>query len=315
MAKVLIKSSKESNLLKFLIQYVNLEKIEYKIVSNLENVEKDVTNIIYIDDEKNFKDLNLSNDIPIILISDEKMVSNCDKLVINYIITDLIHDEIDYTSAQREYLYKKGVYHVLLQKMNELIDNYENYNGLIYDLTQMKRKPEDWIFKFDSINETYNWLISKHRNISKNSVEKHISIYSDKVYDDSVREINYLMNQIMNIKNNKVITEIFILSYEELEIMKKNYFFKQLLKSISANYHIYFVDKEIFKREEELFNQLVDGINIYEDCVYRDTYADELSLGFVDCKKETIEKYNQYFDYILERYGKRLNSEGDIDEF
>ena len=258
--------------------------------------------------------LNLKKNIPIILISDKKEIIKNDELVINYIITNLIHDDNNYTDVQKEYLFQKGIYNVLFQKVNELIKNNENYNGLIYDLTEIKAKPNNWIFKFESINDTYSWLSRMDRNTNNNFIQKIINFYSDKIYNDSSREINYLTNKVMNIKNNKNIIDIFILTYEELEIIKTNYFFKTLLKNISSNYSIYFINKEeISKKETKLFNKLTDGVIIYEDCVYRDIYTDEFLLGFVDCNKESIQEYNKYFDYVLDKYGKKLNLEGDIE--
>ena len=36
-------------------------------------------------------------------------------------------------------------------------------------------------------------------------------------------------------------------------------------------------------------------IYIYDDCVYKDTFDDELSLGIVDCKLESVHTYNEIY--------------------
>ncbi len=313
MAKILIKSNKENNLVNALIYYMNIEKIEFEIVKNLDIIKKDITNIIYINENNDFENENLDINIPIILISNEKYIINKEKLLINYIITNLVNDNNIYSNVQKEYLYRKGIYSIFNKKVDELINNHNNYNRLIYDLTEIKLKPEDWTFKFESINETYFWLSKMNRT---NSSNKYISFYSTKVYDDSVKEINYLTEKLIDVKNNKNIIDIFILTPAELKLMKSNYFFKILLNNISSNYKMYFIDKnKLIEKEPNIINKLRDGIIIYEDCVYKDTYDDEYSLGIVNCNKEIVEQYNNYFDYILDTYAQKLNSEGDINEF
>lgn len=151
-----------------------------------------------------------------------------------------------------------------------------------------------------------------NRTTNYNFTQKNISFYSDKVYDDSVREINYLTEQIMNIKDKKNLIDIFILDREEYNTLRKNYFFKSLAKNLSDTYSIYLIDKnEILNNDSDLLDKLRDGIIIYEDCIYKDTYDDEFSLGYVDCKRKTVEEYSKYFDYILEKYGKKLTWEVD----
>ena len=60
-----------------------------------------------------------------------------------------------------------------------------------------------------------------------------------------------------------------------------------------------------------MYNKLLDGVAIYDDSVYIDTYDDEYSLGKVDCNKSTIDEYNKYFDYVVDKYGTRINTEDD----
>ena len=64
-----------------------------------------------------------------------------------------------------------------------------------------------------------------------------------------------------------------------------------------------------------MMEKVLDGICIYDDCIYRDTYEDEISLGYVDCNQKVIEEYLQYFDELKEEYGYKISSEGDMDEF
>lgn len=110
--------------------------------------------------------------------------------------------------------------------------------------------------------------------------------------------------------------DIFICSKEELKLFEKNYFFKLLIKNISLTYRFYLIDKEeLLVNDKDLIDRLRDGIAIYNDCVYRDTYDDEFSLGYVDCNEKVIKEYNQYFDYILNKYGMEIKSESDLDEF
>ena len=54
-----------------------------------------------------------------------------------------------------------------------------------------------------------------------------------------------------------------------------------------------------------------DGINIYDDCVYRDTYKNELSLGYVDCKLETVKEYTELYNYLKENYSILLAKGGE----
>lgn len=308
MAEIGIKVSKKSNLYDAIIYFFDNEKIDYEIIED----NYDYKNIIYLgyNDEK----IEINNNTSLIIISDKKINIEDNNYTVNYIVTNLVNDNIEYTEVQKEYLFKKGIYNILIQKVSELLENENNYNGLIYDLTQIKAQPYNWIYKFESINDTYSWLSKMNRTTSYNFVEKKISFYSNKVYDDSIREINYLTELIMNIKNKKNLIDIFILDDREYNSLRTNYFFKSLLNNISDNYSIYLIDKnEIKQNDSELLDKLKDGIIIYEHCLYRDTYADEFSLGYVDCKMETVKKYNEYFDYILEKYGKKLKSDGEID--
>lgn len=314
--KVLIKRGLHNNIIDAITSYFDLEKIEYVVADNLNAIEKDITNIIYICDEMDKNDFSIKEDIPIILVSNTKKVIEKKANVIHYIVTGLIDDHNNYTDVQKEYLFKKGIYHIFIQKIQELLDHEENDNGMIYDMTEIKMAPYNWIFHFDSISDTYYWLSKKNQSMKENFIRKAINFCSDKVYDDSLREINHLTEKIMDIKKGRKSIDLFIGTKEELKILKSNYFFRALLKNISSTYHIYLIDKDkLEKKNPSMMEKVLDGICIYDDCIYRDTYEDEISLGYVDCNQKVIEEYLQYFDELKEEYGYKISSEGDMDEF
>lgn len=313
--KVIIRATNQSNLLKAIIDYMESEKIDYDVQTTLLNTINNIEKIIYIDDGTDFNNFLENKDLSVIVISDTKRMIDS-RLNINYIITNLVHDRTKYTDVQNEYLFKKGIYHIFLEKLGELLENANNYDGMIYDLTELKPIPNNWIFNFDSINDTYYWLSKKNKMLPKSFIRKVINFYDDKVYDDSLREINYLTEKLMEIKDGKNVIDIFICNKDELKLFEKNYFFKLLIKNISPTYKFYLIDKaKLLENEKDLVTELKDGIAIYNDCVYRDTYDDEFSLGYVDCNASTIEKYNKYFDYILDKYGIEIKVESDLNEF
>ncbi len=317
--KVIIRATNDSNLLKAIVDYVQSEKIDYDIKSHISKIANNVTKIVYIDDDNSdfgdilekIEDKSLS----IVLICGKKKIIDSE-LNINYIVTDLINDTNKYTEVQNEYLFKKGIYHIFLEKLIELLENADNYDGMIYDLTALKPTPNNWIFSFDSINDTYSWLSKKNKMLPDNFVRKVINFYDDKIYNDSLREINYLTEKLMEIKDGRNIIDLFICNKDELNFFKKNYFFRLLVKNISPNYKLFLIDKDkLLKESKELVARLKDGIAIYDDCVYRDTFNDEFSLGYVDCNADTISEYNDYFDYILDNYGLEIKTESDLNEF
>lgn len=313
---VVIKSNKESNLTKAIVTYMESEKINYVIEENILKLSSDIKKIIYLDEESSdYTDLLKNKNIPIIMVSNKRNIMN-DCLNINYMVTNLIDDKTKYTDVQNEYLIKKGIYHIFLEKLGELIENTENYNGIIYDLTELKPIPSNWIFGFDSINDTYNWLSKKNKMLPNEFIRKVVNFYNDKVYDDSLREINYLTEKLMEIKQGKNIIDVFICNKDELKLFRKNYFFNLLIKNISTKYKFYLIDKDkMFLQDKDIATKLLDGVAIYNDCVYKDTYNDEFSLGYVDCNESTIKEYNKYFDYVLNKYGFEIKVESDLNEF
>lgn len=184
--KVVIKASYQSNLLKAITEYLDSEKVDYSVQEKLLKLENGIKKIIYIDDNNEdissfFKSKNLS----LVVISNQKNIVDFN-INTNYIITNLVSDKSHYTNVQSEYLYKKGIYHVFLEKLGELLENPNDYNGMIYDLTALKPFPNNWIFSFESINDTYHWLLKKNKSLPDDFVRKVINFYDDKVYDDSL---------------------------------------------------------------------------------------------------------------------------------
>lgn len=311
---IMIIANHKSNLLDSLIYLMSQEKYEYCLESHLNDINKDITAVICIDCKNDEIEKQLTNiSIPVIFISDEKRKIKTNGKV-NYVVTNLLNDEDNYTDTQKEYLFKKGIYSNIINYINKFLNNDDNIDGLVIDTTLIKNIPNNWTFKFDSILETYNWISNKNKSGKKDFIKKEINFYNDKVYNDSSKEINYLMDKIMRIKDGMNMIDIFICTKDELNKYKNNYFFKSLLKNINSNYNMYYVNKEKLKNNEpDLLDKLLDGILIYEDCVYKDNYNDEYSLGTVNCNTNVVLEYNKYFDYILDRYGLKLNSDGDID--
>ena len=137
----------------------NYKKIEYKISDTINQLEE-ITDIIYLDYDELLPFESLKDKkVPIIMIENRKKVIKDYLGTINYVITELLDDEISYTSVQKEYLFKKGTYAILLEKILELLNNNSHYNRMIYDLTEIKTTPEDWIFHFDSIRDTYESIL------------------------------------------------------------------------------------------------------------------------------------------------------------
>lgn len=311
MGKILVISKKETNILNSIIYKLEQERLEYDVIKEIGNKTDDsITNIIYIAyDDENLNEF--ITDIPIIILSSHARIIEIDSNIINYIVTPLINDEAKYSPVQKEYLYRKDIYSIINDKILELINNEAELNGLIFDMTYCKSKLKNWVFDFDSINETYEWLSKMNRN-NHDFTEKEVNFWSYKIYNDSAKEIAYLRDKIKNIQEKQKLIDVFIGTKSELEMFNKNYFFKLLLKNISETYHMYVIDKDILiEKESFIYNKLLDGVAIYRDCVYIDTYDNEYSLGKVDCKKSTVEEYNKYFDYIIEKYGSKLSRKDD----
>lgn len=166
--KILIISEQHTNLFDSLIYLMEQEKLDYITNNCLKDLSNDITAVIYIDYKNNDMLNKLSTvNIPVIIISDEKCIIKNKNVIVNYVVTNLVNDNTTYTDVQKEYLFKKGIYWVVMQKVNEFINNVDNMDGLIIDTTECKAIPENWIFNFDSIAETYTWLSKKNKKGNK----------------------------------------------------------------------------------------------------------------------------------------------------
>ncbi len=208
---------------------------------------------------------------------------------------------------------------IMISSEKCIFKNQTSINYIITNIINDKTYYSDVQMNYLLKNGIYNVFIQKLGELLENQnkfVRKVINFYSEKVYDDSLREINYLTEKLLEIKDKKNVIDIFICTKEELHKFRENYFFKMLIKNICDTYKIFLIDKEVLsKNESEIYNIFFVGIAIYVDCVYRDTYNDEFSLGYVDCKKEIISLYNDYFDYVIKKYGHQITMESDLDEF
>lgn len=128
--KVMIRSTRDSNLLKAIIDYMETEKIEYVVDSSLDEYKKDYKIVIYMIEEDENLTIEEWKGLSVIVISNKKKII-ATKSTINYLITNLITDQTNYTDVQKEYLFKKGIYHIFLEKLGELLENENNYNGMI----------------------------------------------------------------------------------------------------------------------------------------------------------------------------------------
>ena len=71
--KIIIKCNKESNLMEALTYYMEMEKLSYDVINDIDSIDEDVTNLIYIDD--NDFDVNSvrgKEHTEVILVSDKK---------------------------------------------------------------------------------------------------------------------------------------------------------------------------------------------------------------------------------------------------
>lgn len=89
-----------------------------------------------------------------------------------------------------------------------------------------------------------------NKSLPKEITRKGINFYNEKVvYNDSSKEINYLNEKIMSIKDKTKNIDLFICTKQEFKSLKGNYFFKLLLQNISTTYSIYLIDKERFQKK------------------------------------------------------------------
>lgn len=272
------------------------EKIEYEY-SNEYTGQKDSKIIFITDNSENTPD-NVAGDL--LIITNKRVNLKKYSNLSNAIITKLVSDNKKYTMAQSEYLFRYGIYSIVNQLVLDFI-NDKTIDKMIYDTSSCQLEPTDWVFSFDSIAESYAWLSRRNRNLEKE--RKVIEISSPNTYNDSDKEINYLSEYILLAKKGMKISTIYIGTKEDIEKKKQNRYFNILTRKTGENVKTYFCDiNNLKEREPELFKKIKDGIAIYEDCVYKDTFDSEFSLGIVDCKLESVKEYSDIFDYILSNY-------------
>lgn len=252
---------------------------------------KDIKQVIVVDCEiklpKSIKDI-----IYISNVIEKRNAKNCR---INYIRTDLVLDNNNYTNSLKQFLFKKGQYNNLNKCLSFLMT--DTADNVVIDVDDSISEINDYIFDFDSINESYKWLIDKAKS-EKNEI-KVIEFYIDRVHDDSDKEIKYLIERTKNIQNGKKITEIFVYKKRKYENLKKNFFYMNMIKNISDTYKVYLLEEEKFKQiYKKHYEDTKYGAIIYDDCIYKDYLDNEISLGYVDCKQETIDKYKRVFEDI-----------------
>ena len=317
--KVAIIAKGKSLVAESIIYKLNQEKVDYVLFNRVEKVVLEEVSIIVFINDLDFntvKEKFLRSKLPVVYISKDREIIKDYKGIINYVVTDLIDDKNSYSYMQKEFLYRKDKYNFINNIIYDFIKDKDYSNNLIIDTTHCQSRYHDWTFDFDTINESYEWLSKKNKMQNFNIEEKTIDFFLDRIYNDSDKEIKYLIDKVSLIKKNKKSVDMFICTKEELIKIKSNHYFKVLVKHISNSYKIYIVDKDILREKDpEIYNKIVYGVLIYDDCVYRDYYNNEYSLGYVDCKPETIKEYNQIYDEIIKKYGTKIKAESDFYEF
>ena len=279
---MLIVSENENEVLKSIAYLLNQEKIEYETSNSFKDIKEDKVIII----TSNEYELSSNNCNDCLIITNKKIdISDC-SFKCNEIVTSLIESNLDFTRSQEEYLFRDGIYSVINNIVLDFI-NENTIDKIIYDLSCCKSTPNDWIFNFDSIAETYSWLNRKNHELVGDL--KVIDITNKNLFytfNDSDKEIRYLSEYILLAKKGMHLSTIFICTKNEIQEKMKNL-------------------------EPQILDRARDGINIYDDCVYRDTYKNELSLGYVDCKLETVKEYTELFNYLKEKYSILLVEGGE----
>ena len=302
---MLIISKNDNEVLKSVQYLLNQEKLEYQVESKYKDNDSD--KVIFITNDVNDIPSNIDKDT--LIITSSKIDLSKYKCKSNEIITKLVNDNNKYTKAQEEYLFRDGIYSII----NEVVLNFINdktIDKMIYDTSSCNLKPNDWTFAFDSLAESYAWLSRKNHFVEKE--RKVIEISNDVAFNDSDKEINYLSDYVALAKKGTKITTIYVGTKEDVEERKKNRFFDILVRKSGKNVITYFCDISVLEEKEpELLSKIRDGIAIYEDCVYKDTFNSEYSLGIVDCKIESVKEYTDIFNYLIKNYCVLLADRGE----
>ena len=306
---MLIISKNDNEVLKSIKYLFDQERAEYVVAKKYKDGNYD--KVIFITD--NVEDIpNVNTDI--LVVTNKKVNLSNFNCKSNVIVTKLVSDNNKYTKAQEEWLFRKGIYSVI----NSIVLNFINDNTidkLVYDASYCRLQPTDWVFDFDSIAESYAWLSRKNSCIEHE--RKVFEIEGSPVgFSDSDKEINYLSEYILLAKKGMKISMIYVGTHEYIRERMKNRFFDILVRKCGDNVKAYFCDINFLeKNEPEFLGKMRDGIAIYDDCVYRDTFDSEFSLGVVDCKLESVKEYTNIFNYIKEKYSVLIVEGGEYVEF
>ena len=292
---MLIVSKNHNEVLDSVKYLFDQEMLEYKYATSLDDKVDD--KIIYITSDDDIPS-DVSGDI--LIISNKKVDLKNYSHLSNLIITKLVCDNKKYTNAQAEYLFRDGIYSIVNQIVLDFVSD-KTIDKMIYDTSSIKLQPTDWVFGFDSLAESYAWLSRKNSHMEQE--RKVIEISSPNTFNDSDKEVNYLSEYYLLAKKGMKISTIFIGTKEDIEKKKKNIYFNLLTRKTGPNVKTFFCDIDaIQEKDPEVLEKVRDGIAIYEDCVYRDTFNSEYTLGIVDCKEESIKEYSKIFDYIIDNY-------------
>ena len=296
---MLIISKNNNEVLKSVKYLFDQEMLEYEYSVSLD--EKQDDKIIYITDDIESIPKDVSGDI--LIIANTKVDLSIYSHLSNAIITKLVSDDKKYTKAQEEYLFRDGIYGIVNQIVLDFI-NGKTIDKMIYDTSCCDIQPKDWIFDFDSRAESYAWLNKKNHEISSELKVIDLSNPSTfNTFNDSDKEINYLSDYISLAKRGLKITTIFVVTKDDMREKIKNRFLDILVRKCGDNVKTYFCDIDILEKENpNLLSKIKDGIIIYDDCVYKDTYSSEISLGIVDCKLEKVLEYTEIFNYLINNY-------------
>lgn len=311
--KILIIADKNLMVLEAVINALQSVGAEYETCTKaLETVNGKFEHIILINKiiEDTVLDKVLKEEGKIIYISNKAEKIQSSKSI-NYIKTDLLEDTKEYGIGEKDFEFRKGIYSILNKQLLYLLsEETKDFKGIVIDLCDCKPKYTNSIFEFESINESYRWLTKKLQEANQ---IKEIAYYMERIYDDSNKEIEYLIERLKIIKEGCNNTQIFLCSKEEVKRLQNNMFFKLILENQTKENVLYIADKEKVKGYlKERYDVILYGIIIYGDCVYRDYLDNEYTLGYVDCKQETIKMYEGIFDEIIENVAVKLEKEEDI---
>ena len=302
---MLIVSKKKNEVLNSIKYLLDQERLEYEVAKSYK--ETDYDKVIFITSDVN--DIPVDINKKVLIVTSKKISLKNYRFKVNEVITKLVDDDNKYTKAQEEYLFRDGIYSIINGFVLDFISD-KTIDKMIYDTSSCNIEPDNWTFSFDSLSESYAWLSRKNNSIEKE--RKVIEIANDVAFNDSDKEINYLSDYIKLAKNGIKITTIYIGTKENVEEKKKNRFFDILVRKSGKNVKTYFCDINVLmEKEPEILDKIRDGIAVYEDCVYRDTFNSEFSLGVVDCRQESVNEYARIFDYIIKNYSVLLVKGGE----